>query len=110
MDMTDSFAAFDLDQPLQRALDNAGWERPTPVQQRVIPAALEGRDLLASAATGSGKTGAFLLPILQRLGEEPAPDGGIRALVLVPTRELARPITGDFLTLGSRTRLTAALI
>jgi superfamily II DNA/RNA helicase len=108
--MTDSFAAFDLDEPLQRAIDNAGWERPTPVQQRVIPATLEGRDLLASAATGSGKTGAFLLPILQRLGESSAPYGGIRALVLVPTRELARQIHGDFLTLGSRTRLTAEVI
>ena len=110
MDVTDSFAAFDLDEPLQRAVDKAGWRLPTPVQQRVIPAVLEGRDLLASAATGSGKTGAFLLPILQRLSEEAVPYGGIRALILVPTRELARQIEGDFLTLGSRTRLTAAVI
>ncbi|MFP4075556.1 MAG: DEAD/DEAH box helicase [Halochromatium sp.] len=108
--MTDHFDAFDLDEPLQRAIANAGWQQPTPVQQRVIPAVLEGRDLLASAATGSGKTGAFLLPILQRLIETPAPDGAIRALVLVPTRELARQIQAEFLSLGSRTRLTVAVI
>ena len=108
--MTNTFDAFDLDEPLQRAIANAGWQQPTPVQQRVIPAVLEGRDLLASAATGSGKTGAFLLPILQRLSEEPAPDGGIRALVLVPTRELASQTQSEFLSLGSRTRLTAAVI
>ena len=110
LDSLDSFDAFDLDEPLQRAIANAGWQRPTPVQQRVIPAVLEGRDLLASAATGSGKTGAFLLPMLQRLSEEPAPDGGIRALVLVPTRELASQIQSEFLGLGSRTRLTATVI
>ncbi len=108
--MTNSFDAFDLDEPLQRAIANAGWQQPTPVQQRVIPAVLEGRDLLASAATGSGKTGAFLLPMLQRLSEAPAPDGGIRALVLVPTRELASQTQSEFLSLGSRTRLTAAVI
>ncbi|MBK5930713.1 DEAD/DEAH box helicase [Halochromatium salexigens] len=108
--MTNTFDAFDLDEPLQRAIANAGWQQPTPVQQRVIPAVLEGRDLLASAATGSGKTGAFLLPMLQRLSEEPAPDGGIRALVLVPTRELASQTQSEFLNLGSRTRLTAAVI
>ncbi|WP_242476777.1 DEAD/DEAH box helicase [Halochromatium glycolicum] len=95
---------------MQRAIAHAGWQQPTPVQQRVIPAALEGRDLLVSAATGSGKTGAFLLPILQRLSEEPAPDGGIRALVLVPTRELAHQSQAEFLALGRRTRLTAAVI
>ena len=108
--MTNSFDAFDLDEPLQRTIANAGWQQPTPVQQRVIPAVLEGRDLLASAATGSGKTGAFLLPMLQRLSEAAAPDGAIRALILVPTRELARQIQADFLNLGSRTRLTAATI
>jgi superfamily II DNA/RNA helicase len=108
--MTQTFDAFDLDEPLQRAIANAGWQEPTPVQQRVIPAVLEGHDLLACAATGSGKTGAFLLPMLQRLSETPAPSGAIRALVLVPTRELARQIEGEFLSLGSRTRLTAAVI
>ncbi|MEA3642049.1 MAG: DEAD/DEAH box helicase [Lamprobacter sp.] len=108
--MTNTFDAFDLDEPLQRAIANAGWQQPTPVQQRVIPAVLEGRDLLASAATGSGKTGAFLLPMLQRLSEEPAPDGGIRALVLVPTRELASQTQSEFLSLGSRTRLTSTVI
>ena len=108
--MTDTFDAFDLDEPLQRAIAKAGWRQPTPVQQRVIPAVLEGRDLLASAATGSGKTGAFLLPMLQRFAEEPAAEGAIRGLVLVPTRELASQIQSEFLSLGSRTRLTAAVI
>jgi superfamily II DNA/RNA helicase len=108
--MIDSFTAFDLDPPLQLAIANAGWHAPTPVQAHVIPAVLAGRDLMASAATGSGKTAAFLLPILQRLSAEPASADGIRALILVPTRELARQIRADFLSLGSRTRLTAAVI
>jgi ATP-dependent RNA helicase RhlE len=83
-----SFQALGLGPPLVDTLRRLGFERPTPVQERAIPRILAGGDLVASAETGSGKTAAFLLPILARLlaGRRPA---GTRALVLVPTRELA---------------------
>ncbi len=86
------FAELLLDQRLLKSVDKMGFETPTPVQQQAIPLALEGRDLLVSAATGSGKTAAFLLPILQGMIKNPPPKEGTRALVIVPTRELARQI------------------
>ena len=86
------FAELLLDQRLLKSVDKMGFEKPTPVQQQAIPLALEGRDLLVSAATGSGKTAAFLLPILQGMIKNPPPKEGTRALVIVPTRELARQI------------------
>lgn len=107
---TSDFALFDLAEPLQRGIGKAGFGAPTPVQAAVIPAALEGRDLMAAAATGSGKTAAFLLPVMQRLLESPAPRAGTRALVLVPTRELAYQVLDHFHAVGSYTRLTAAAI
>ena len=78
----------------QRALDEKGYTAPTPIQQAAIPAMLQGRDLLASAQTGSGKTAAFALPLLQRLATSTAPAGHrpVRALILVPTRELAAQV------------------
>ncbi|NCA71310.1 MAG: DEAD/DEAH box helicase [Sphingobacteriia bacterium] len=108
--MDTSFDDFLLPAPLMRGLANAGFARPTEVQARVIPAALEGHDLLVSAATGSGKTAAFLLPIMERLLVNPRPSGGTRALVLVPTRELARQIQTHFMHLASYTRLTMGVI
>jgi superfamily II DNA/RNA helicase len=93
-----------------RGLEKEGFETPTEVQAQVIPAALEGRDLLVSAATGSGKTAAFLLPIMERLLGERRPAGGTRALILVPTRELARQIHIHFTRLGSYTRLNNGVI
>ncbi|EJL83092.1 DNA/RNA helicase, superfamily II [Polaromonas sp. CF318] len=79
---------------LLRALDEKGYTAPTPIQQAAIPAVLEGRDLVASAQTGSGKTAAFALPLLQRLATTAAPAGHrpVRALILVPTRELAAQV------------------
>ncbi len=82
--------------------------RPSPIQAEAIPLALEGRDLLACAATGSGKTAAFLLPILHRLVD--TPKGTTRALVLAPTRELALQILDDFKGLARFTRLTGAVV
>jgi superfamily II DNA/RNA helicase len=108
--MNTSFADFLLPDALMRGLENEGFETPTEVQAQVIPAALEGLDLLVSAATGSGKTAAFLLPIMERFLGEPRPDSGTRALVLVPTRELARQIHVHFMRLGSYTRLTNGVI
>ena len=64
-----SFDQLDLSPPLLRAVQEAGWEKPTPIQLDAIPVALSGRDLIACAQTGTGKTGAFALPILERLKE-----------------------------------------
>jgi len=83
------FAEFSLHERLLKALDNLGFSTPTEVQQAVLPPALDGADLLISAETGSGKTVAFLLPVLQRCVDQPAPRSGTRALILTPTRELA---------------------
>ena len=105
-----SFDDMDLSEPLLRGIVKAGFETPTPVQQQVIPAALEGLDLLVSAVTGSGKTVAFLLPIMQQLLERRASHDSARVLILVPTRELARQIHAHFMEVGSYTRLTAEVI
>ena len=86
------FNNFDLDPRLQRNLQTIGFEHPTPIQQATIPHALTGRDILGSAETGTGKTAAFLLPLLQKLITSPR-SRQPRALVLVPTRELALQVT-----------------
>ena len=81
------FATLGLHADLLKGIRELGFTRPTPIQEQAIPPALEGRDLLASAQTGSGKTAAFLLPIMHRLLARPR--RVTRALVLTPTRELA---------------------
>ncbi|PYO41320.1 MAG: RNA helicase [Gemmatimonadetes bacterium] len=103
-----SFAALGLVPELLRAVAEEGYERPTPIQQETIPLALEGRDLIGSAQTGTGKTAAFMLPILQRLA--PDPRHTLRALILVPTRELAEQVLQSALAYGRHTRLTAAAV
>ena len=85
------FTALGLVAPLVRAVLDEGYPEPTPVQREVVPRALEGRDVLAAAQTGTGKTAAFVLPIVQHLAAT-KPTGKIRALVLTPTRELAAQI------------------
>jgi ATP-dependent RNA helicase RhlE len=87
------FAILGLTYPLVRAIVDEGYELPTPVQRRAVPAVLDGCDLLACAQTGTGKTAAFVLPILQRLAAHPrGPRPCVRALILSPTRELAAQI------------------
>ncbi|WP_211831115.1 DEAD/DEAH box helicase [Kistimonas asteriae] len=103
------FSDFSLDQRLLKALEAAGWEQPTDVQTRTIPVALTGKDLMVSAETGSGKTGAFLLPMLNRL-LTPAPNTGTRALILLPTRELARQVFNQCELLATGTGIKAGLI
>ena len=103
-----SFAALGLVPELLRAVAEEGYERPTPIQQETIPLALEGRDLIGSAQTGTGKTAAFMLPILQRLA--PDPRHTLRALILVPTRELAEQVLQSALAYGRHTRLSAAAV
>jgi len=97
-----SFADLGLSAPLLPALAQLGYPAPTPVQQQAIPGVLAGRDLMAAAQTGTGKTAAFALPLLQRLAgdEQRAGSNSIRALVLVPTRELAEQVMTSFRTYG----------
>src|SRR6185503_7546087 len=87
----DGFAALGLDPRILEALTALGYEEPTPIQEHAIPPLVAGRDLLGQAATGTGKTAAFALPILQRLVAEGPGDGPV-ALVLTPTRELAMQV------------------
>lgn len=103
-----SFASFDLDPALQKGLADLGFTQPTPIQTESIPAGLAGRDLLACAMTGSGKTAAFLLPILHQLLSRPR--GTTRALVLSPTRELAAQILEDLNAIAVHTPVTAAAV
>jgi ATP-dependent RNA helicase RhlE len=103
-----AFSALSLHPTLLRGVDKLGFVRPTPIQSEAIPRALEGRDLLACAATGSGKTAAFLLPILHQLVDRPR--GTTRALVLAPTRELALQIRDDLNGLARYTGLKAAAV
>jgi ATP-dependent RNA helicase DeaD len=86
------FAALGLDNLLVAALTTLGYEEPTPIQRETIPALLEGRDLVGQAATGTGKTAAFALPLLQRLADRGAERASPSALILVPTRELAMQV------------------
>ena len=102
------FTSLRLHPQLQKALRELGFPRPTPIQAEAIPHALAGRDLLASAVTGSGKTAAFLLPILHPLIDRAR--GSTRALILTPTRELAAQILGDLNDLAVHTPVTAAAI
>lgn len=85
----EAFEDLGLSTPLLRALQAAGYHKPTPIQQRAIGPALAGRDLIGCAQTGTGKTAAFCLPLLQRLAARRPPSRRIRALVVTPTRELA---------------------
>jgi len=103
-----SFSALKLHPSLLLALRELGFQNPTPIQQQAIPPAIDGRDLVASAMTGSGKTAAFALPILQRLAAQPA--GATRALVLTPTRELAAQIEEHVRDLARHTRVKAAAV
>jgi ATP-dependent RNA helicase RhlE len=102
------FTALKLHPSLIQGIKELGFVRPTPIQSDAIPPAMEGRDVLACAQTGSGKTAAFLLPILNKLIDKPR--GTTRALVLAPTRELAAQILEDLNDLAVHTPLTGASI
>src|ERR671922_634111 len=86
----------------------AGYETATPIQQAAIPAALRGRDIIGTAQTGTGKTAAFVLPILERLLK--GPRGRARALIVTPTRELAEQINDTIRALGKQTGVRSATI
>lgn len=105
-----TFQALGLIEPLQRNLESLGYRQPTPVQQQAIPAVLAGRDIMAAAQTGTGKTAAFALPQLQKLLLEgvTAPKA-VRTLVLVPTRELAEQVYQSFRSYGGSLPLKCAV-
>jgi ATP-dependent RNA helicase RhlE len=107
-----SFSSLDLIEPLARAVRDEGYTEPTPIQAQAIPYLLEGRDLLGCARTGTGKTAAFALPILQHLAhaQKPAAPHTVRCLVLVPTRELAQQVSESFKVYGRGLKLTVATI
>ncbi|MBF8723242.1 MULTISPECIES: DEAD/DEAH box helicase [Pseudomonas] len=112
-----SFASLGLSEALVRAIEAAGYTQPTPVQQRAIPAVLQGRDLMVAAQTGTGKTGGFALPILERLFPGGHPDKSQRhgprqprVLVLTPTRELAAQVHDSFKVYARDLHLVSACI
>lgn len=103
-----TFDELPLSTELRRGIRDLGYLEPTPIQSAAIPEAVGGRDLVGTAQTGTGKTAAFLLPILERL--MPEPGGRVLALVLTPTRELALQAEGFVRQLGRHTRLHAAAV
>ncbi len=107
-----AFRTLGLIEPLLATLIEEGYASPTPIQEKTIPSLLEGRDLLGVAQTGTGKTAAFALPILQRLAASPGrPEPkSARVLVVAPTRELAAQIDESFATYGRRLRATRACV
>ena len=106
-----SFDHFGLHPALRRAVDEMGFEKPTPVQAGAIPPAMEGEDVLGSAQTGSGKTVAYALPLLQKLlASPPPPRPGPRALVLAPVRELAAQVEATMADLARHAGLKTALV
>jgi ATP-dependent RNA helicase RhlE len=103
---TTEFSALGLSQAALTSLTQAGYTKPTPIQERAIPPALKGLDVIGCAATGTGKTAAFLLPIIERLGGKP----GITSLVLAPTRELAVQIAEHAQRFGAARGFKSAII
>ena len=103
-----SFEQFPLDPRIRVGIKAAGYTEPTPIQQQAIPVVLQGRDILGTAQTGTGKTAAFILPILERLLK--GPSGRVRALILAPTRELAEQIHQVAADLGRATRVRSTTV
>ncbi len=106
--ITPKFESFGLDPRVFAGVKAAGYQKPTPIQAQAVPAALSGRDILGLAQTGTGKTAAFVLPLLNRLIG--GPRGRVRALIVAPTRELAEQIHTDIKTLAQGTKLRSATV
>jgi ATP-dependent RNA helicase RhlE len=107
-----TFDQLDLSAPLLQAIAEQGYTQPTPVQQQAIPVILQGRDILAGAQTGTGKTAGFTLPLLQLLHNQPSPKKPrpIRALILTPTRELASQVYESVKTYGRHVPVYAEVV
>ena len=102
------FKKFNLNQSLQDGIDAMQYNEPTPVQAQALPIILKNEDLMGFAQTGTGKTAAFLIPILQKLDGRTKP--GIKCLILVPTRELAQQIEVNITGLGYFTTVTSQAV
>jgi len=107
-----TFESLDIIEPIIRSLKEEGYEKPTPIQFEAIPIILKGNDLIGCAQTGTGKTAAFAVPILQLLGKDKtfSPKKKIRSLIVTPTRELAIQIEESFNTYGRHTGLTCTVV
>lgn len=101
-----NFNDFSLITPILKAIDQAGYTTPTPIQEQSIPLVLKGHDLIGCAQTGTGKTASFAIPLLQLLHSKPSKTKAIRTLILTPTRELAIQISDNFKTYGQHLPLT----
>ncbi|HSR41257.1 MAG TPA: DEAD/DEAH box helicase, partial [Longimicrobiales bacterium] len=102
----EEFRELGISEERLAAIEAEGWTEPTPIQRKAIPPAMEGQDVVGIAQTGTGKTGAFMIPTLERIEA----GGGLQALVLCPTRELAQQVEEDTKALARGTRLRAAVI
>jgi len=109
-DRMTKFSELELDPRVLKAVEEAGYETPTPIQEQAIPIALQGRDVLGIAQTGTGKTASFVLPMITMLGKGRARARMPRSLVLAPTRELAAQVAENFETYAKHTKLTMALL
>jgi len=106
-----SFNTMGLSEPILRAVEEEGYTTPTPIQEQAIPVVLEGKDLMAAAQTGTGKTAGFALPILEKLSQGPrAKANQVRTLILTPTRELAAQINASFIAYGKHLPLTSTVV
>ena len=107
-----TFKELNLLEPILNALTSEGYTNPTPIQEKAIPILLAGRDIMGCAQTGTGKTAAFAIPILQRLTQIPRTSGNrsIRSLIVTPTRELAIQIEDSFKSYGANLPLKHAVV
>ncbi|MBP6780709.1 MAG: DEAD/DEAH box helicase, partial [Ottowia sp.] len=108
-----TFASLELADPILRAIGEAGYTSPTPIQVKAIPQVLAGRDLLAAAQTGTGKTAGFTLPLLHILSQthaHPHPPGRPRCLIMTPTRELAAQVEESVKTYGKHLALSSLVM
>ena len=105
------FTELGLSKPLQRAVAEQGYDTPSPIQAQAIPAVLSGKDVMAAAQTGTGKTAGFTLPILEILSRgKPVKFNSARALILTPTRELAAQVEASVMTYGKYMNLRSAVV
>jgi ATP-dependent RNA helicase RhlE len=105
------FTDLGLSAPLQKAVAEQGYDTPSPIQAQAIPAVLSGKDVMAAAQTGTGKTAGFTLPILERLsGGQPARFNAVRALILTPTRELAAQVEASVVTYGKHLNMRSTVV
>ncbi|QJB55219.1 DEAD/DEAH box helicase [Pseudodesulfovibrio sp. zrk46] len=105
-----TFTSFLLDRRLDAGIKSCGYETPTPIQQKAIPLILNGNDVMGLAQTGTGKTAAFALPVLQKLLTNSPSQKGPRILVLAPTRELAMQINESFVSLAKQTHIRSSIV